>query len=90
MTNDNYYERFNTKVDAEEDISITRQHRVLTERTSQETFKKFYDLSSDKKIEASKDTKEGYLSYIFLRKGGKQHKKLRVDLQNDFTTGDDQ
>ena len=30
---------------------------------------------------------EHYLSYIFLRQSGKQHNKLKTDLQNDFTTG---
>ena len=29
------------------------------------------------------------LSYIFLWKSGKQHNKLKVYLQKDFTTGDD-
>jgi hypothetical protein len=27
-----------------------------------------------------------YLSYVFLRQSGKQHSKLKTDLQNDFTT----
>ena len=31
------------------------------------------------------DNKESYLSYIFLQKSGKQHNKLKVDLQNNFT-----
>ena len=43
-----------------------------------------------KKLEVRKDTEESYLSYIFLRKIGKQHKKLKVDLQNGFTIVDDQ
>ena len=30
-----------------------------------------------------------YLSYIFLRKSGKQYNKLKVDLQNNFTIYDD-
>jgi hypothetical protein len=36
-----------------------------------------------------KDAEERYLSYVFLRQSGPQHAKLKVDLQNDFTTGDD-
>ena len=31
---------------------------------------------------------EHYISYIFLRKIGNQHSKLKTDLQNGFTTGD--
>ena len=30
-----------------------------------------------------------HLFYIFLWQSGKQHNKLKVDLQIDFTTGDD-
>jgi hypothetical protein len=34
------------------------------------------------------DSKERYVSYAFLRQSGNQHGNLKVDLQNDFTTGD--
>ena len=36
-TNEQYYERFNTKVNVGEYISITRQNHVLMKYTSQET-----------------------------------------------------
>jgi hypothetical protein len=31
---------------------------------------------------------ERYISYAFLRQSGTQYGNLKVDLQNDFTTGD--
>jgi hypothetical protein len=34
------------------------------------------------------DAEERYVSYAFLRQSGIQHGNLKVDLQNDFTTGD--
>jgi hypothetical protein len=34
------------------------------------------------------DAEELYVSYTFLRQSGNQHGNLKVDLQNDFTTGD--
>jgi hypothetical protein len=34
------------------------------------------------------DAEEWYVSYAFLRQSGIQHGNLKVDLQNDFTTGD--
>jgi hypothetical protein len=34
------------------------------------------------------DAEERYISYAFLRQSGMQHGNLNVDLQNDFTTGD--
>ena len=39
MTNKQYYEYFNTKVDGVESISITRQHHFLTEDTTQQKLK---------------------------------------------------
>jgi hypothetical protein len=34
------------------------------------------------------DAEDRYVSYAFLRQSGTQHGNLKVDLQNDFTTGD--
>jgi hypothetical protein len=34
------------------------------------------------------DVEERYVSYDFLRQSGTQHGNLKVDFQNDFTTGD--
>jgi hypothetical protein len=34
------------------------------------------------------DAEKWYVSYAFLRQSGNQHGNLKVDLQNDFTTGD--
>jgi hypothetical protein len=34
------------------------------------------------------DAEERYFSYAFLRQSGIQHGNLKVDIQNDFTTGD--
>jgi hypothetical protein len=34
------------------------------------------------------DDEERYISYAFLRQSGTQHGNLKVDMQNDFTTGD--
>jgi len=34
------------------------------------------------------DAEERYISYAFLRQSGTQHGTLKMDLQNDFTTGD--
>ena len=66
LTNDYYYEKFNTKFDVGEAIGIIRQHNVIMEYTAQETFDFFNDLSSDEKPELRNDTEEKYLSYIFL------------------------
>jgi hypothetical protein len=90
LTNEQWYERFNTKIDVGSAIGVTRQHKVLLEHTSQELHnKKFCDLPDTDQDDVREKAEERYLSYIFLRQSGKQHTKLKVDLQNDFTTGDD-
>ena len=49
----------------------------------------FDDLSSDEKMEVRKDTEERYLSNVFW-KSGKQHNTLKVFLQDEFNTCDEQ
>jgi len=89
MTNAQWYERFNTKVDVANAIGVTRQHKVLLEWVSQETHNQAFDtLTPQQKETVRADAEERYLAYAFLRQSGKQHTTLRVDLQNDFTTGD--
>jgi hypothetical protein len=89
MTNPQYYERFNTKVDVTNAISVTRQHKVLLEYVAQEIHTQAFDtLTADNQTAVRMDAEERYLSYVFLHQSGKQHATLRTDLQNDFTTGD--
>ena len=90
MTNEQWYERFNTKIDVGSAIGVTRQHQILLEHVATEVHNEdFDDLDSVKQKEVRETAEERYLSYVFLRQSGKQHVKLKVDLQNDFTTGND-
>ena len=91
LTNEQWYERFNTRIDVGSAIGVTRQHRILLEHVASETSPAttFDAMSPDEQLETRQKAKERYLSYVFLRQSGKQHNKLKVDLQNDFTTGDD-
>ena len=90
LTNAQWYERFNTKVDVSEAIGVTHIHKVLLEHVAQETHTTTFDnITDDQKAAVRIDAEERYLSYIFLRQSGNQHKNLKTDLQNDFTTGDD-
>jgi hypothetical protein len=90
LTNEQWYERFNTKIDVGSAIGVTRQHRVLLEHVATEIGTiPFSGLSASEQHDVREKAEERYLSYVFLRQSGKQHNKLKVDLQNDFTTGDD-
>jgi hypothetical protein len=48
----------------------------------------FTDLGPVEQQLVRDDVEEQYFSYAFLRQSGLQHINLKVDLQNDFTTGD--
>jgi hypothetical protein len=89
MSNPQWYERFNTKVDVSGAIGVTRQHNVLLEYVAQESYtRSFTDLGPVEQQLVRDDAEERYVSYAFLHQSGTQHGKLKVYLQNDFTTGD--
>ena len=47
------------------------------------------ETSHKKKKIARVDAEERYLSYVLLQQSGRQHVKLKSDIQNDYTAGDD-
>jgi Flp pilus assembly protein TadG len=48
----------------------------------------FADLGAAEQKLVRDDADDQYVSYAFLRQSGTQHSNLKVDLQKDFTTGD--
>ncbi len=89
LSNPQWYEKFNTKIDVGSAVGVTRQHKVLLEYVAKEVHKKiFASLTDAEKETVRADAEERYLSYAFLRQSGAQHGNLKVDLKNDFTTGD--
>ena len=89
MSNPQWYERFNTKIDVGNAIGVTRQHKVLLEYVAMELHTKaFAALTTAEQQVVRTDAEERYLSYVFLKQSGTQHGNLKVDLKNDFTTGD--
>jgi hypothetical protein len=88
MSNPQWYEKFNTKVDVGSAIGVIRQHKVLLEYVAQENHTlTFAALSAKQKQAVREDAEERYILYAFLRQSGAQHGNLKVDLRNDFTTG---
>ena len=66
-----------------------RQHKVLLEYVAKELHNQDFATLMDAEQEAVwADAEERYISYVFLKQSGVQHKTLTVDLKNDFTTGD--
>jgi hypothetical protein len=75
-------------VDVSEAIGVTRHHKVLLDYEAQESYtKSFESLGVAEQKLVSDDAEEQYVSYAILRQSGIQHGNLKVDLQNDFTTG---
>jgi hypothetical protein len=69
LSNPQWYERFNTKVDVGEVIGATRHHKVLLEYVAQESYtKSFTDLGAVEQKLVRDDAEEGYVSYAFCGK----------------------
>ena len=84
-----WYEKFNTKVNVGGAIVTTQKNKVLLEYVVQELYTQtFFALAEAEQLATREDTEERYLSYAFLRQSGTQHGNLKVELQNEFTTGD--
>jgi hypothetical protein len=89
LSNPQRYDWFNTNVDVSGAIGVTHQHKVLLEYVTQEFYTlAFTDLGDVEQQLVRDDAEERYVSYAFLHQSGMQHGNLKVDLQNDFTTGE--
>ena len=90
LTNDQWYEKFITRSDVAKSIGLTKQHRVLLENMSQEKHSDSFEkiIGEEKKI-VRVDAEERYLYYVLLYQSGRHHVKLKSDIYNDYTTGDE-
>jgi hypothetical protein len=71
MSNPQWYERFNVKVDVGEAIGVTREHKVLLEYVAQELHQQgFMSLAAPIQQAVRKDAQERYMAYAFLRQSG--------------------
>jgi hypothetical protein len=74
ITNAQWYERFNTKVDVVSVIGVTHQHKVLLEYVAQETHtQSFGDLTANQQEVVHNDAEEWFLAYVFLKQSGKKN-----------------
>ena len=74
LSNLQWYERFNMKVDVGAAIGMTRQHKVLLEYVAMELHNQaFTTLGAAEQQAVCEDAKECYISYAFLQQNGTQH-----------------
>ena len=88
-TNDLWYEKFNTRVDVARAIGLSLQHKTLLNLVAAEKGKTFDTMTKEEQEKTIEDQEERLLTYMFLRLSGKQHGKLKMDLQDGFATGND-
>ena len=86
LSNPQWYERFNTRVDVGAAIGVTRHHKALLAYVAMELHNQaFATLGAAEQQAVCEDNEEHFISYAFLRQSGAQHGNLKVDLQNNFT-----
>ena len=90
ISNAQWYERFNTRVDVANAIGISFVHPALLKyQAGQDHDGSEYDALTHAQKETIKaKVTERFLAYIMLRQSSKKHNELKSDLQNGFTTGD--
>jgi hypothetical protein len=89
LTNPQWYERFNTKVNVGTAIGVTRQHKVLLEYVAMELHQQAVaTLGTAEQQAVCDNAKERYISFAFLFQSGQHHAKLKEGLKDDFTKGD--
>ena len=90
LTNEQYYDQFNTRVDVGEDICITIQHCSIMEDTAQESYKRgFTTLFHIKNWKLERTPRICTSNTCFFGKLESEIKKLNWTFKNDFTTGDE-
>ncbi len=90
LTNQQYYERFNTKVDVATAVGVTREHQVLLQYETEEVYGKeerFDSLTEGEQDKIRAAAVERYLTYVFLRQSNKLNDYMKTLLQDDFTKG---
>ncbi|MGL5935255.1 MAG: hypothetical protein ACRCZI_06490, partial [Cetobacterium sp.] len=91
LTEDQWHERFNTKVSIGDTLGVSRDHTMALNYVAKERFNKEFDdlIDDDERESVRSDAQERYLAYIFLRQSGPQHEKLKTDLGDAFTVAGD-
>ena len=91
VTTDVFVAKFNTKVDVCKATGIIFLHTTLIEYVAKDVHdKEFKDLTESQNTEVEKDSEERYLAFLMLRNDGKEHNRLRDDLNNNHAKENDQ
>ncbi|MGL5935066.1 MAG: hypothetical protein ACRCZI_05535, partial [Cetobacterium sp.] len=90
LTNAQFYEKFNTRVDVAKAVGVTRIHKGAIEHTAKEIYKKDVDDLTNKELEdVEEKAEERYYAYIMLQNSSAEHGKLKAGLVGDYAKGQD-
>ena len=88
MSNTQWYERFNTKLDVGTAVGVTHQHKGLLDCVAMELHQTtFESLPAAEQQAVRDDTEERYASLALLLQSGSQHAKLKESIRDSFTMG---
>ena len=69
---------------------MTRQHKVLLEHVDQEKHSNYFEnIIGEQQKTVRVDVEKRYLAQVLLQQSGRQNFKLKSDIHNNYTTGDD-
>ena len=68
---------------------MTRKHKARIDNVSQEKHSDYFENITGEEKKVRMDADERYLTYILLQQSEKLHVKLKRNIHNDYTTGDD-
>jgi Rod binding domain-containing protein len=90
LSNDQYYERFNTRVDVSKSVGVSWVQDGITKPLSKVLYKKeLHQITPQELKEVREQAAERFLTYVFIKNSSSAHAKLKEDLKNDFAKGHD-
>ena len=90
MTNNEWYDRFNTKVEVAESVGVSFHFEKIWEYCAQEAHKATYILlNPDEQAAVRASAKERFLSFALIKTSNSKHDKIKDDLLDDYTKGRD-
>jgi hypothetical protein len=89
-TNNEWYERFNTKMEVAESVGVSFDFEKIWEYCALEAHKAAYtSLKPDKQEAVRVSARERFLSYALIKTSNSKHDKIKDDLLDDYTKGSD-
>ncbi len=88
QTNNEWYERFNTKVKVAESVGASFDFKKIWEYCALEVHKADYaSLRPDEQYAVRVSDRERFLLYALIKTSNSRHDKIKDDLSDDYTKG---